>query len=58
MINLKIIKEEELERLENEDYKEPKPMVEEKEEEEDVNQEAIELSLIEKEKVFISFNNF
>jgi len=47
--------EEELERLENEDYKEPKPMVEEKEEEEDVNQEAIELSLIEKEKGNIMF---
>jgi len=47
--------EEELERIENEDYKEPKPMVEEKEENDDVNQEAIELSLIEKEKGNIMF---
>jgi len=47
--------EEELERIDNEDYTEPKPMVEEKEDNDDINEEAIELSLIQKEKGNIMF---
>lgn len=47
--------EAELEKIDNEDYKNPKPMVEEKEDDEDLSEERIEQSLIEKEKGNIMF---